>query len=139
MKNVEIRDEIYRNIHDLKPKWWMKWGILIIVFIIAILFVLSHLVQYPEIISVPARIKSKEPSATLPAKLTSNIASILVEDRAEVKQGEYLILFTNDANNQDILQLNEKLERLSVDPLQFYAEEKIRNTILESSNLNGII
>ncbi|MEM9824216.1 MAG: hypothetical protein AAF985_24235, partial [Bacteroidota bacterium] len=70
MKNIEIRDEIYRNVHDLKPKWWMHWGILIVVFIIMILFVLSHFIQYPEIISVSARIKSKEPSDSLPAKLT---------------------------------------------------------------------
>ncbi|MEM9823398.1 MAG: HlyD family efflux transporter periplasmic adaptor subunit, partial [Bacteroidota bacterium] len=54
----------------------------------------------------------------------ANISSILVEDKASVEQGQYLILFANDANNQDILLLNEKLDLLHSNPLEFYENEK---------------
>lgn len=114
LKNVDLREEYYTQVHNMKPKWWMKWGILFILFIISIIFVLAYIVKYPDVISCEIKIITDKPSVMLPILQGSQIEEIFIKNNSKVTVNDNLIVIKNNANYRDVLLLDKELQIFSL-------------------------
>lgn len=115
LKNIDIREEYYTQIHNMKPKWWMKWGILIVFIIITIIFVLGYIVKYPDVISCEIKLTTDKPSIMLSLLQGSQIEEILIKNNTKVSINDNLIVVKNNANYKDVLLLDIELKKFSLD------------------------
>jgi len=97
----------------MKPKWWMKYGIIIVLAVIIIIFLLGYLVRYPDVIISEIQMSSSKPSITLPIAQGSQIKEILVKNNSEVLPGQNLIVLRNNADYQDVILLDKELTNFS--------------------------
>ena len=115
LQNVDIREEYYTQIHNMKPKWWMKWGISIVFIIITIIFVLGYIVKYPDVISCEIKLTTDKPSVMLPLLQGSQIEEILIKNNSKVSIDDNLIVIKNNANYRDVFLLDKELQGFSLD------------------------
>jgi hypothetical protein len=50
-KDFELRSEEVQEILTRVPHWMIRWGSLVILFILLSLFVVAYLIKYPDIVS----------------------------------------------------------------------------------------
>ncbi|AZQ63752.1 HlyD family efflux transporter periplasmic adaptor subunit [Flammeovirga pectinis] len=128
MQNLEIRDELYRNIHKVKPSWWMNWGISIIVLFLIIIVTLSNFIRYSDTVIAEVRFMSVSPSVTIPSKVSTSIYNINVKDKGHVKKGDILLSFQNNAITKDILEVKHNLRSIKKQNYSsFYFQELNKN------------
>lgn len=113
LKNIDIREEYYTHVHNMKPKWWMKWGILAVFIILVLVFILGYIIRYPDVISCEIKLRTDNPSVMLPLIQGSQIDKILVKNNAKVIIDDNLIVLKNNANYRDVLLLDQALKGFS--------------------------
>lgn len=111
LKFLDIRDELYENIHNMKPKWWMKWGILFIFSIISLIFLLAYIVRYPDTLACEIKLTTNKPSITFPLTDGTQIEKILIKNNSNVLINNNILVLKNNANYRDVLLLNEELKK----------------------------
>ncbi|HKZ39218.1 MAG TPA: HlyD family efflux transporter periplasmic adaptor subunit [Chryseolinea sp.] len=128
MENLDLREEIFGEVHNMNPSWWTVWGIFFVFTLLAILFILSYFIKYPDIIIANARFVSDVPSVTIPSKLNSKIAALKKHDGEEVRKNDYIIIFADNSDYNDVLQLTEKIKNLDLNSdLTHFFEEGLKN------------
>lgn len=115
MDNIDLREEFYGEVHNMKPSWWAVWGIFFVFGFILILFTLSYFIRYPDIIVAEARFASDLPSVTIPAKNSSQIAAIKKDSKEYVTKGDYIFILKDNSDYEDILHLKENLKSLELE------------------------
>jgi len=127
MENLDLREEIFGEIHNMKPSWWTVWGIFVVFILLVILFLLSYFIKYPDMIIATARFVSDVPSVTIPSKVNSKIASLKRRDGELVSKNDYIIIFTDNGDHLDILRLKEKITNLDLNcDLTVFFEEELK-------------
>lgn len=114
LKNIDIREEYYTHVHNMKPKWWMKWGILFVFIIVVIVFVLGYIIRYPDVISSEIKLTTDKPSVMLPLAEGAQIEEILVKNNTLVSIDDNLIVVKSNANYKDVLLLDKELNDFSL-------------------------
>lgn len=100
--NIELYSEEVQEIMSKNPFWILRYGVIILLFIILTLVVGSWFYKYPDIIKVNVIITYTNPPATITARLIGNIDKIFVRNNQIVKA---LAVLHNTAKNEDILKL----------------------------------
>lgn len=144
MENIDIRDEFYGEVPNMMPSWWGIWGIFLVFGFVLVLFILSYLIKYPDMIVAEARFTSDSPSVTLPAKTSSQIAVVKKNSTEPVEKGDYILVLKDNSNYEDILKLKKRIETLNPtnDLIPFFeqnlsTEYKLGNQVQRSwNNLN---
>jgi multidrug resistance efflux pump len=128
VENLDLREEIFGEVHNMKPSWWTVRGIFFVFTLLVILFILSYFIKYPDIIIANARFVSDVPSVTIPSKLTSKIASLKKHDGEAVRKNDYIIVFADNSDYNDVLRLTEKIKNLDLNSdLTHFFEEGLKN------------
>ena len=123
IKQVDFREEYYNEIHDMKPKWWMRWGILSVFIILFIILSLGYIVKYPDIIRSEFRLTTNKPSVTLPLGKGSQIEKIFVKDKDSVIPNMPLLIIKNNSNYNDVFLLKKTINNFSFEKdsiIQFF-------------------
>ncbi|MBD3907108.1 efflux RND transporter periplasmic adaptor subunit [Chryseobacterium sp. Ch-15] len=115
LQNSDIREEFYTHIHDMKPKWWMRWGILIVFIVIVIIFILGYVIKYPDVISSEIKLTTNEPSITLPIAKGAQIENVLIKNNSDVSINENLVVLKSNANYKDVLLLDDELKKIPLE------------------------
>lgn len=102
---IELREEYHREVHRMKPRWWMKYGILTVFFVLVTILVLSVAVRYPDVIYTEVRLTTSKPSVRLPLPPGSQIGHLLVKDNEIVNAGQHLLVINNAGRYQDVISL----------------------------------
>jgi hypothetical protein len=118
---MDIREESFKDVYNMKPSWWMKWSITIVFIIISILLILGYMISYPDVVKSEFRLTTNKPSIVLPAKTKRQIKNIFISNNDKVKLNDHLILFENDSRYNDVILLENELKSFSLD----------RDTIIE--------
>lgn len=113
IKQVNFREEYYNDIHDMKPKWWMRWGILSVFIILFIILSLGYIVKYPDAIRSEFRLTTNKPSITLHLPHDSHVEKLFIKDRDKVKPKTNLVVIENTSDYKDILSLSKEIESFS--------------------------
>ena len=103
--NIELYSEEVQEIMSKNPFWILRYGVIILLFIILTLVVGSWFYKYPDIIKANVIITSTNPPVTITARLTGNIDKIFVRNNQIVKAQTPLAVLHNTAKNEDILKL----------------------------------
>jgi len=123
IKQVDFREEYYNEIHDMKPKWWMRWGILSVFIILFIILSLGYIVKYPDVIRSEFRLTTNKPSVTLPLGKGSQIEKIFVKDKDSVIPNMPLLIIKNNSNYNDVFLLKKTINNFSFEKdsiIQFF-------------------
>lgn len=110
---IELRDAYYRDVHRMKPRWWMKYGILTVFLVLGILLVLAVVVRYPDVIHTEVRLTTHKPSVRLPLAPGTQVGRILRHNNEEVAAEEHLLILNNDSRYEDVMELKEAISNFS--------------------------
>jgi multidrug resistance efflux pump len=125
LENIDLRSEEVQEILTKVPNWMIRWGNVLFLAIIVMLFVISWFVKYPDIIPSEAIITTKIPPQKEYAKITDELSHILVEDSQIVYPNQTLAILESTANYLDVLKLKSVIDtiRMNTDSLSFPIDE----------------
>lgn len=115
LNQIDIRENYFNDIHQMKPNWWMHWGMFSILLILIIFLILSLVVNYPDVIKSDFRIKTNNPSVTVPILNNAQIEDVLINNHEKVEKDSYMIVLKNNSNHNDVLFLKNKIRKLELD------------------------
>lgn len=114
----ELRSEEVQEILSRVPHWMIRWGSVVIMFILLSLFAVAYLIKYPDIVSTQITITTHTPPQKVVARVSGKIEKILIQDRLVVHKNTPLAVIENAANYKDVFNLSEALSE---------GEESLRN------------
>jgi multidrug resistance efflux pump len=122
-KEIELRSEDVQEILTRVPHWMIRWGNVVILSIILILFSVSWILKYPDLISTEITITTAIPPEKLVAKTSGKIQAILVTDRTNVAKNTPLAVIENSANYKDVFLLKSIVDTIDINKSKFPFEK----------------
>jgi multidrug efflux pump subunit AcrA (membrane-fusion protein) len=120
---IELRSEEVQDILTKIPHWIIRWGSLVILIIFMLLFLVSWIVKYPDIITTEITITTQIPPEKLVAKTSGKIQAILINDKAIVNENTPLEVIENAANYKDVFLLKKITDTISLTNFKFPFEK----------------
>ena len=144
--NFEDHSEEVQQILGQIPKWIIRWGIVVLFIIVAIIFIGSRFIPYPEKTTVPITITSQNAPAPLVAQQGSKrIAKWFKMDGEFIKKGELLAVWEVDEEYAHVIILEQLLNQsnqvspLISDTLMLPSfQSAIRDYIISQSNYSSL-
>ncbi len=94
------------------PGWILRWGITFVFLSVMMLIWISWLVKFPDIIPARVMLTTEIPPVHLFVKIGGEIETLLVKDKQEVAKDDLLAIIKNPANQEDIFELEDFLNRI---------------------------
>lgn len=129
---IELRSEEVQEILTRVPHWMIRWGSVVILFILLSLFFVSWIVKYPDIITTQILITTNIPPEKLIARTSGRLEAIFVKDRMNVTTSTPLAVIENSANFKDVFLLKSIVDTINIDATKFPFEK------LKSAQLGDI-
>ncbi len=120
---IELRSEEVQDILTKIPHWIIRWGSLVVLIILLLLFLVSWMVKYPDIISTEITITTQIPPEKLVAKTSGRIQAILIDDKTIVNENTPLAVIENSANYKDVFLLKSITDSISLSNSKFPFEK----------------
>ncbi|WP_288981651.1 HlyD family efflux transporter periplasmic adaptor subunit [uncultured Flavobacterium sp.] len=120
---IEIRSEEVQDILTKIPHWVIRWGSLVVLIILLLLFLVSWMVKYPDIITTEITITTQIPPEKLVAKTSGKIQAILINDKTIVNENTPLAVIENAANYKDVFLLKAITDTISLTHSKFPFEK----------------
>jgi hypothetical protein len=111
---VENKSEEVQAIIDRMPTYWVKWVALCVIVLMAILIILSFIIQYPDTVDGEITITAQLAPVRLVAK-SSAMIHLLKPNKALLEKGEVIAYLENGAKFNDILLLDSILQGNELD------------------------
>ena len=105
-----IRSEAITKILDEKPTTLMRWGTLFILLAITAIIVASWFIKYPDVVNSDVVITDATPPVPITSRMQGLIEDIYVNEGDVVKKGITLAVIKNEANYEDIKEMEKTLE-----------------------------
>ena len=120
---IELRSEEVQDILTKIPHWIIRWGSLVVLVILLLLFLVSWMVKYPDIITTEITITTQIPPEKLVAKTSGKIQAILIDDKKIVNENTPLAVIENAANYKDVFLLKAITDTISLSNSKFPFEK----------------
>jgi len=117
---IEIKSPAVQEVLGRPPRWIIRWGITVIMIIIAGLLVGSYFFKYPDVVSATIEVTTENLPVSLVARATGKLDTIFVADNEIVEKEQYLAVIENPADFGDVLGLKGFLDSFNF----FSTEEK---------------
>lgn len=118
-KELELRSEEVQDILTRIPHWMIRWGNLLILIIILLIFIFSWWIKYPDILSTEIIVTTQIPPEKIAAKSSGRIEKIFIENRAVVHKGAPLAIIENPADYKDVFLLQSIIDTIEVSAVDF--------------------
>jgi multidrug efflux pump subunit AcrA (membrane-fusion protein) len=105
----ETRSEEVQEIMGRMPSWIIRWGILVVGFIIIGLFIGSNFIKYPDRVMSNISITSDNPPVKIVANSTGRIQQLFVKQNDAIQKNDLLIILENNAKLEDVMKLKDEL------------------------------
>ena len=126
---IELRSEEVQEILTRVPHWMIRWGSMVVLFILVSLFFVSWLIKYPDVITTQIIITTNIPPEKLIAKVSGKIEAILVKDRSIISKSAPLAVIENSANFKDVFLLKSIVESTNISK-NIFPFEKLKSAQL---------
>jgi multidrug resistance efflux pump len=120
---IELRSEEVQDILTKIPHWIIRWGSLVVLIILLLLFLASWMVKYPDIITTEINITTQIPPEKLVSKTSGKIQAILIDDKEIVYENTPLAVIENAANYKDVFLLKAITDTISLSNSKFPFEK----------------
>ena len=117
--SFELRSEEVQEILTRVPHWLIRWGSMVVLFILIMLFFVAYIVQYPDIISTQIVITTNTPPQKLIAKTAGKIEAILVKDKSSLLKNTPIAVIENTANYRDVFLLKNITDAINIENDKF--------------------
>lgn len=121
--SFELRSEEVQEILTRVPHWLIRWGSVVVLCILLMLFFVSWLIKYPDIVSTQIVITTNIPPQKLVAKTSGRIETILVKDKTTIYKNTPLAVIENTANFKDVFLLKSIVDTIKIDNSSFPFEK----------------
>jgi multidrug resistance efflux pump len=121
--NFQLRSEEVQDVLTKIPHWMIRWGSLVVLIILLLLFLVSWMVKYPDIITTEIIITTQIPPEKVVAKTSGKIQAILIDDKAIVNEHTPLAVIENAANYNDVFLLKAVTDTISLNNSKFPFEK----------------
>ena len=119
-QHQHIRSEEVQDILTKTPNWMLIWGNAIILALLALFFIFSWFIKYPDVITTEATVTSQQPPQKEYAQISGRIDTLLVKDKETVGAGEILAMIENTAKLKDVLFLKSILDTITLNNKNLY-------------------
>ena len=99
---MELRSEQVQEILTKVPHWMIRWGNLVILFILVLVLLFSYFIKYPDINTAQIVVTTAIPPEKLIARTSGRIEAILVSDNQIVLKNQPLAVIENASNYNDV-------------------------------------
>lgn len=96
-----------------QPHWVVRWGILLLLLVVAGVLCGAWFVKYPDTISARIEITAQQPPLKIMAHADGKIIQLFVKDKEMVKQNDSLAIIENTANYKDVFILKKQLTKVN--------------------------
>jgi len=108
----ETNSEEVQEIITAIPPWILRFGITLILIVLAGIVLLSALIEYPDVVKVSLKVNSLNSPKAVLAKQSGKLTALLVQDGQMVNINQPLAYFESTAKPEHILQLNKTLKAI---------------------------
>lgn len=108
-EKYELRSQEVQELLGNVPRWVVRWGTFIVFEVLFLLFILSIVLSYPDVIPSQIILTADVPPAQMKAYTDGTINKILINDQEEVKQNQLLAVIQSAAKYEDVLWLSDNL------------------------------
>ncbi len=115
LKDIELRSEEMKDILSKVPHWMIRWGSLLFLGLLVMVFVLSWFIKYPDIITAEAILTTEIQPQKEYARISGMIDTMYVKDNQAVGENSILAIIENTANYNDVYHLKSILDTLEMD------------------------
>lgn len=112
--NFELRSEEVQEILTRIPHWMIRWGNVVIFIVLMLIFAMSWVIKYPDIIVAEITITTQAPPEKLIAKSSGRIEKILIKNRQHVTKGTPLAVIENTADYKNVFALKSIIDTLKI-------------------------
>lgn len=119
-------DEI-QQILGHPPGWFLRWGITLIVVVVLIFGTIANFIAYPDTIEAKAILTTENPPVRMVARQGGTIQQLFIDDKAEVKAGDFLALINSTIELEDFLALSTVLDSIQLNRPEDLANVAISN------------
>ncbi len=109
---LEDKSDQVKEILGTPPSWLIRWGITIVFIAILVLLTISWIIKYPDVIPSRIVLTTPTPPVGVYARTNGNIYHLFVKENQLVKKDAILAIISNPADEDHILELQEKLDLL---------------------------
>ncbi|MCV9926268.1 HlyD family efflux transporter periplasmic adaptor subunit [Flavobacterium sp. LS1R49] len=126
-QDIELRSEEVQEILTRVPHWMIRWGNVIILIILLMIFLLAWIIKYPDIVTTDITITTLTPPEKLIARSSGRLEKILVINQQNINKHTPLAVIENTANYEDVFYLKSITDTLKVNNVHFeFPFEKLR-------------
>ena len=118
----QLKSPAVQEILGRPPQWIIRWGITVILIVIAGLFVGSYFFKYPDVVSTTIEVTTENLPVQLVARATGKIDTLFVTDNEIVEKEQYLAVIENPADFQSVLSLKFKIQSSNPETLNIKPE-----------------
>lgn len=122
-ESFELRSEEVNEILTNVPHWLIRCGSFIVFSILIIVFFLSWLIKYPDVITTQIVITTVVPPQKLIAKTSGKIDKILIHDKTTVFKDSPIAVLENSANYKDVFLLKKIIDSINIGSEDFPFEK----------------
>jgi len=116
--SLELRSEQLRDILGQVPRWIVRFGTVVIIAVLLLLFIGSAFLKYPDIIKAPIKLTTETPPAEMVANTSARINKFYVTDTELIDKNQVLVVFESASNYDDVRNLSELLGKsMTIDSL----------------------
>ncbi len=122
-RKIELQSNEVEDMLGRVPGWITRNGIILFLFLLALLIFGSWVFKYPEIKRGTILVTSVNPPANLEARASGKITDLFVSDNDMVHSGDVLAMIENPATYEDVMELKAGLAFLDTIAIEDVSEE----------------
>ena len=119
-EELNIYSEEVKDVLSKPPRALFRWGNTILLVFIIIIFMLSWLIKYPDIVVAQAVLTTEIPPQKEFARASGKIDSLFVKNYQEITKNTPLAIIENTAKYKDVMYLKSILDTLKVRPSESF-------------------
>lgn len=121
--DFQLRSEEVQEILTRVPHWLIRFGSVVVLSILLMLFFVSWLIKYPDIVATQIVITTNVPPQKLVAKISGRIEAILIKDKTTITKNTAIAVIENTANYNDVFLLKSIVDTIKIDKGSFPFEK----------------
>lgn len=111
--DLTLRSDEVQELLTQPPRWLLRWGITLLLFICIGALIISYLVHYPTLVEAPFRLSSSSYPKPVTARVGGRLARLYIRPNQVVKAGQLLAYIENTADLASVEVLEQWLATVS--------------------------
>ncbi len=108
---TELRSEEVQELLSRPPKWLLRWGITVVLLVLAVVFAGSWIVHYPDLVRASFKLTSANTPKAVLTRTDGKLVRLFVQEGQSVQAGAVLAYLESTARHNDVLSLSQELAK----------------------------